>query len=417
MSQVSSLPYLISDFSGVSGKIKQRPEDFFVQEIPLYEPTGDGDHVLAEIEKVGLSTLDAIDALSRQLNIDRRDIGYAGMKDAQAVTRQIVSIPHVKPDAAMAVKTEKLSVRWAAPHRNKLRLGHLLANRFAIKIRDVDPMRVVALRPVLDVLTKRGMPNFFGEQRFGRRENNDVLGAAFVRGDDAEVLRLLLGDPRPQEDDPASLDARRHFVAGDYARSHKAWPHWARTELRVLSRLMKNDDRHGALMAVDMPIRRLWVTALQSRIFNQIVAERINGIDTLLNGDLAYKHANGACFVVENAAAEQARLDAFEISATGPMIGRRLSAPRGEPLAMESALFAKYRISPDDFRSSERDRSHGDRRPIRVQPTETFLESGVDEHGGFITVAFTLPPGSYATILMRELMRNDEESADSGSPQ
>lgn len=87
MSGVSSLPYLITDFEGVGGKIKQRPEDFVVEEIPLYEPTGDGEHVMALIQKTGLSTLDACAELARQLRIDRRDIGYAGMKDAQAVTQ------------------------------------------------------------------------------------------------------------------------------------------------------------------------------------------------------------------------------------------------------------------------------------------------------------------------------------------
>ncbi|MGN6724831.1 MAG: tRNA pseudouridine(13) synthase TruD [Tepidisphaeraceae bacterium] len=407
---------MLREFVGVGGAIKQRPEDFFVQELPLYEASGDGEHVLAEIEKVGLSTFEAIDQLARQLKVDRRDIGYAGLKDAQAVTRQLVSIPRITPDVAMSVKGERLSVRWAAPHRSKLRLGHLKANAFAIKVRNVDPMRVVSLRPALDALTRRGMPNYFGEQRFGRRDNNDQLGAAFVRGDDATVVRLLLGDPRPGEDDPASLEARQYFAAGDLERSHKAWPHWARTELRVLSRLMKSNNPREAVMAVDMQIRRLWVTGLQSRLFNRIVARRIESIDTLWAGDLAYKHENGACFLVEQPETEQPRADAFEISPTGPMVGRRLSPPRGKPLEMERELFQEYGISPDDFRSSERDRSHGDRRPLRVQPTNTHLEAGVDEHGQFITVAFTLPPGSYATVLMRELMRVDAADDQTRDP-
>jgi tRNA pseudouridine13 synthase len=85
MTEAIQLPYFLSDFEGIGGRIKQRPEDFFVQEIPLYEPTGDGDHVMAEIQKVGVSTFDACDYIARQLNVDRRGIGYAGMKDAQMV--------------------------------------------------------------------------------------------------------------------------------------------------------------------------------------------------------------------------------------------------------------------------------------------------------------------------------------------
>lgn len=416
MSEALELPYFLSDFEGIGGTIKQRPEDFFVQEIPLYEPTGDGDHVMAEIQKVGTSTFDACDYIARQLNVDRRGIGYAGMKDAQAVTRQIITIPLVKPEDVMTIKSDRITVQWAAKHRSKIRMGHLTGNRFAIKVRDVDPMKVVKLKPALEKLTAKGVPNFFGEQRFGRRGNNDILGAAFVRGDDKEVLRLLLGDPRPGEDQPDVFEARTYYMAGDYEKAINAWPRWGHMERRVLSRLSRSDDYYQAVMAVDMPIRRLWVTALQSRIFNEILIQRIDGIDKLMNGDMAYKHENGACFCVENAAAEQPRADAFEISPTGPMIGRRLSMPRYKVRDMEAALFRKYDVSPDDFRSSTRDRSHGDRRPLRVKLTDTKLESGVDEHGGFITVAFTLPPGAYATILMRELMKNDVPMDKPGVP-
>src|SRR5688572_28143035 len=98
------LPYLTPDFPGIPGTLKARPEDFFVQEIPLYEPSGQGEHVYAEIQKVGLTTFDAINRISRALNVSPRGIGYAGMKDAQAVTRQTVSIFGTTPDKVMALK-------------------------------------------------------------------------------------------------------------------------------------------------------------------------------------------------------------------------------------------------------------------------------------------------------------------------
>ncbi|MBC7783197.1 MAG: tRNA pseudouridine(13) synthase TruD [Burkholderiales bacterium] len=408
--QSIELPYFLTDFPGIGGRIKDRPEDFFVQEIPLYEPTGDGDHVMAEVQKVGVGTLDANDYIARALNVDRRNIGYAGLKDAQAVTRQIITIPFVTPEQVMAIKSDRIVIQWAAKHRSKIRMGHLAGNRFAIKVRDVDPMKVVALRPALDTLARRGVPNYFGEQRFGQRNNNDLMGAAFVRGDDKEVLRLLLGDPRPGTDKPEEFAARTHFSAASYEQAIQAWPRWAHNERRALARFIKSGDSYQAVMAVDMPVRRLWVTAMQSRIFNEIVSQRIGNIDQLITGDLAYKHENGSHFAVEDAALEQPRADAFEISPTGPMIGRRMSNARGRVFDMERALFDRYRISARDFRSNERDRSHGDRRPLRVQPKETKLESGVDEHGAFITIAFTLPRGAYATILLRELMKNDSKS-------
>src|SRR5262245_11226515 len=85
-----SLPYVTNDFADIGGVIKQRPDDFFVQELPLYEPSGQGEHVYAEIQKVGMSTFDAIERIAYELGVSSRDIGYAGMKDTHAITRQVL---------------------------------------------------------------------------------------------------------------------------------------------------------------------------------------------------------------------------------------------------------------------------------------------------------------------------------------
>src|SRR5437762_14289492 len=98
------LPYLTTDFPGIGGALKNRPEDFFVQEIPLYEPSGVGEHVYIEIEKIGLTTFDAIDQIARALRISSRDIGYAGMKDARAISRQILSIQGTSEGALMNLR-------------------------------------------------------------------------------------------------------------------------------------------------------------------------------------------------------------------------------------------------------------------------------------------------------------------------
>src|SRR5436190_23158976 len=120
-----SLPFLTRDVPGVGGTIKNRPEDFFVQEMPLYEPTGQGEHVYCETQKVGLTTFEAIDRIAAALRVPQREIGYAGMKDAQAVSRQVLSIWGTTPEAVMALRLPDISVLWAARHGNKLRLGHL----------------------------------------------------------------------------------------------------------------------------------------------------------------------------------------------------------------------------------------------------------------------------------------------------
>ncbi|HEV8604617.1 MAG TPA: tRNA pseudouridine(13) synthase TruD [Tepidisphaeraceae bacterium] len=406
-----SLPYLTHDIPGIGGSLKTRAEDFFVQELPLYEPAGVGEHVYAEFQKVGLTTFDAIDRIARALYVPARDIGYAGMKDARAITRQIFSIPNTTEQAVMKLKLPNIEPLWAARHGNKLRLGHLAGNRFAIKVRDVNPTDVVKLQPLVQILQTRGLPNYFGEQRFGRRGDNHHLGAALLRGDNHALLKLLLGTPKTEIDDSNAMGARKAFDRGDLELSMKLYPRTSGMERRILHRLIKTGEPKTAVRAIDEKLRRLWISALQSELFNQVVARRINGIDTLLDGDLAWKHENGACFLVESAAAEQPRATAFEISATGPLLGYRMTLPAGQALKIEQQVFAEHQLSPQDFRVEGRLRVKGARRPLRIQPKDIELAAGVDDHGPHITFAFTLPPGSFATVFLRECMK-PPQSAD-----
>jgi tRNA pseudouridine13 synthase len=404
------LPYLIESFSGVGGKLKQRPEDFFVQELPLYEPSGEGEHLYVEIQKIRLTTFDAINRLAQALGLAPREIGYAGLKDAFAVSRQVLSLPRVDPRRAGELKWDDLQILWAMPHGNKLRLGHLRGNRFAIKIRDVQPADVVRLRPVMAELQRRGMPNYFGEQRFGRRKDNHLLGAALVREDDAAVLRHLLGMPDPRTDDAASLEARMRFEEGKLEEAMHAWPRRCGMERRCLARYIKTRRAGAAVRIIDQRLRGLWVTALQSHLFNEVCGYRVAHatLDRVLAGDLAMKHENGACFKVEDPAAEQPRCDAFEISPTGPMLGYRMTKATGEPGRIEHEIFGRHGFSPDRFRGGHWVRVKGERRPLRVRPEDIDLAAGADEHGPYIALAFTLPAGSFATTLLREVMRRDD---------
>ncbi len=179
-------------------------------------------------------------------------------------------------------------------------------------------------------------------------------------------------------------------------------------EARVLGRFIRTGDASAAVGAVDERIRNLWISALQSRLFNDVVAARIGALDKLVDGDLAWKHDSGAVFAVESAAVEQPRADAFDISPSGPMLGYRMTMPQADALAIETAAMKRAGLKPDDFRRAGDMRVKGARRPLRVQPGDCRLEAGSDEHGGYITVAFTLPPGSFATVLMRELMKGEQ---------
>ncbi|HEX8524411.1 MAG TPA: tRNA pseudouridine(13) synthase TruD [Tepidisphaeraceae bacterium] len=409
------LPYLTRHFAGIGGSIKQQAEDFFVQEIPAYEASGEGEHTYAEIQKINLTTMDAVNQIAGALGVSPRDIGYAGLKDARALTRQVISIFGTTPEAVMNLHVPNITVQWAARHGNKLRLGHLSGNRFAIKIRDVTPTDVIKLRPVIDVLEKRGMPNYFGEQRFGRRGDNHMLGAALVRNDDAALLKHLLGSPDPSLDDMDGMRARAAFDSENYELAMRLFPRRSGMERRVLARFIKTQNAAAAVKTVDERLRRLWVSALQSHMFNEVLARRIDTIDKLFDGDIACKES-GACFPVELAAVEQPRCDAFEISPTGPLVGYRMRFPEKEPLAIEQTALAAMELKPENFRSEGRHKVKGARRALRVRPKDIQLEGGVDAHGAYITVAFTLPAGSYATMFLRELMKTDSAEPTAAGP-
>ena len=399
------LPYLTPELPGVGGSIKDRPEDFFVQELPLYEPSGQGEHIYCEIQKTGQTTFDVVNRMAAELNIPRHNIGFAGMKDARAVTRQVLSIQGSTENMINALHIPGVEVLWISRHTNKLRLGHLQGNRFVIRIRNVDATDVVKAQAIVDVIAQRGLPNFFGEQRFGTRQNNDLLGATLIRDDNMGVLKLLLGTPDPRFDDAQTTHARRLFDEHKNEEAMHAWPRHCGMERRILHRLIKSHKPSAAVRMIDEPLKRLWISALQSRVFNEVLSRRLATFDQVLPGDFAWKHENGACFLVENAEAEQPRAKAFEISPTGPLLGYRMSTPEGEPLKIEQDALAQFQLAPEQFRLEGKHKVKGARRPLRIPVANLELTGGADQFGPHITLAFTLPSGAFATILLREVMK------------
>src|SRR5262245_27563306 len=133
------LPHLTAALPGTGGVLRSSDEDFAVEELPAYAPTGQGDHVFVWIEKRGIPTPAAVDAIAHALGIRGRDVGVAGMKDKRAVTRQWLSLPPpVTPEQALAVRLDGIAVLEAHRHPHKLRTGHLRGNRFVLRVRGVD---------------------------------------------------------------------------------------------------------------------------------------------------------------------------------------------------------------------------------------------------------------------------------------
>ena len=401
------LPCLTADLPGIGGVIKRYNEDFMVEELPLYLPSGEGTHVYFGIEKQGMTTLAAMAAIARVLGRKAHDIGYAGLKDAHAVTRQTFSLEHVAAERIEKLDLPRIKVLWVNRHRNKLKLGHLAGNRFVLKIRDGHTDARARAGTILDVLRRRGVPNYFGPQRFGARGDNAETGRAVLLGDYESAVRVLLGRPGPLDHGDVRT-ARELYEQGRYAEAAKTWPRAFPDQIRMCRALAtSNGDARRAWSWVNHTLRKLYVSAEQSRLFNLVLANRVQELDRVEVGDLAWKHVNGACFRVEDVAAEQPRCDAFEISPTGPLFGSRMTEASGRPGQLEAEVLAQAGLGKAALQGQDRMRLDGARRPLRVPLGEPAVEAGADTRGPHLQVSFALPPGSYATCVTRELCRSE----------
>lgn len=340
------LPTLTSDLPGIGGVIKSRLEDFDVEEIPAYQPSGEGEFLFLWIEKRGLSAEQLTSHLAKFFGIAHQDVGMAGMKDRHAVTRQFVSVPARCEPRLPSIQHDGIRVLSVARHRNKLRTGHLRGNRFSILVRDCESDAADRAAAIADRIRTSGIANYFGDQRFGRDGETLQLGFELLRGakSPADIARV-----------------RRKFLL------------------------------------------RLALSAVQSHLFNLILAERINDglIHRVLSGDVMQVVASGGPFVVEDAAREQTRFDAREIVATGPLFGPKMKQPLGEVAPRESRVLEQFQLEPAAF-ARYANLTSGTRRPFLIWPEDLLVEP---EPAG-IRLRFTLPSGCYATVLLNEFQKS-----------
>jgi len=399
-------PFLTSALPGTGGRIRENVEDFRVEEIPLYLPCGDGEHTLVDIEKQNLTTHELLRRTAAIFNVPEREIGYAGLKDARATTRQTISVPHLDPEQATRLNGEGIRVLGAARHRTKLRPGHLAGNRFVIRIRDVHPQAIQRAEAICDVLVRRGVPNFFGDQRYGALGNSHRIGTAIVRGDFDAAIFELIGDPQRISNERWQEAARR-FRAGDPGGALAVLPQHCRYERQVLKELNAGRTAKKAILGLPRTMLRLYLSACQSRLFDRLVAMRLTSLDAVWPGDFAMRHDNGACFFVEDADAENQRAKAFAISATGPLYGFKSTLARGQSGILEESLLASEKLALSDFRIGGGLDMPGERRPLRVPLADPTLRS---DNG--LVIGFALPAGSYATSVLREIIKAPEQAGD-----
>ena len=359
--------------------LKIAPEDFIVEELPLYEPSREGTHTFFAIQKRNVSTLEAINRLARELRVPARDFGYAGLKDKNAVTTQILSVEGVPPERVLKIEQPAIEVLWAERHAHKLRVGHLRGNRFRITVRDLAQDRLPAIKTVMERLATEGVPNRFGAQRFGNKNDTHLIGKALMKSEWERVVRYMLTDDTPRANDIAQRMRR------ESAR--------------------KSAER--AVMCIPHRLRKLFLSAYQAYLFNRLLEKRSPHLGKLLAGDLAVKHSNGAFFLVTDASIEQRRADALEISPSGPIFGYKMRLPTDDVLALETSILVDEGIRFEAFRKVMGIRLPGTRRSLRMR-MHCHEVSAVDDTG--VHFNFTLPAGGYATVVLDEI-RSDLESS------
>jgi tRNA pseudouridine13 synthase len=406
--------YLTADLPGIGGRLKVRPDDFLVEEQPAYQPSGEGEHIYLFVQKTGLSTMEMIRIVARHFGVRNMDVGYAGLKDKHAVTRQVLSVhtPKKKPEDFPKFEHPKIMILWTDQHANKLRRGHLRSNWFSIRVRDVSPTDVLRAKKIMDRLALLGVPNRIGEQRFGLLENNHLIGRAIITGDYEGAVRELLA---PNARMPhINVEARRLYSEGKYLEAMTAYPRDARPERAALEQLARGKNPSRAVYAIGQDMLSFYISAFQSAVFNRVLDERVEAgrLSTLEAGDVAIKHGNEALFDVDEAVAADpttpTRLASFEISPSGPMWGGMMKRGAGACDAADVAALQSLGVLPEQISSYDgeaRVKLDGKRRALRVPVINPEVEGGVDEHGAYVRCAFELPKGAFATVVMREIMK------------
>lgn len=330
---------------GAEGNIRSCPEDFVVEEIPRVQPEGNGSHLWLWVEKRSANTDWVAKEIARAANCAARDVGYAGLKDRHAITRQWFSVP-VAPDTEISledVEIEGVKVLESRYHTRKLKRGTLDGNRFRLRIRQfTDDDGQTAGR--LERIRKTGVPNYFGPQRFGHNGQNVERG-----------VRLL----------------------------------------QKRARIPRNK-------------RSIYISAIRSFLFNQVLAERVRkgNWNTIIDGDLAMLNGTQSIFPCENPGSDiEDRVIRLDIHPTGPMPGVKGAQPTGSASDMEREVLNNW---PELTGVLEVQRVQASRRALRLYPEG--LEWSFDNDGLFL--AFALPPGTYATTVLREILVYTDAARD-----
>ncbi|WP_048192197.1 tRNA pseudouridine(13) synthase TruD [Methanobacterium sp. SMA-27] len=409
--------YITKD-KGIGGKIRTKYEDFYVEEIPEHLPSGTGPNTWILIEKIGRNTLDVVLDIAKEFKISRKRMGFAGMKDKSALTRQWLCVSNSEATELEGLEDKLYNVKVLEIKQNekKLRIGQLIGNKFRILIRDTQNPKndVKTAKNVLSKLEKVGVPNYYGWQRFGKnRPNTHRVGEYIVQNDIKGAVDSYIGNPYPKEKDHIK-SARQYYDEGELEEAYESMPAGMRYEKMMLRELMKQKRKKGelnensykiALESLPKPLKRMFVHAYQSYLFNKVVSERSKlGIDKYVDGDIIIDNEEHLVheFDINNI---NERIKSFEVHPTAPLYGTKVPLAEGVVGKIEQKVLDDEGIKLEDFECPKTPKlgSHGLRRAIRFK----IWDISVVETSEEVLTEFSIPKGCYATAVLREIMKED----------
>ncbi|DAB37743.1 MAG: tRNA pseudouridine(13) synthase TruD [Sulfuricurvum sp. GWF2_44_89] len=344
--------------STIEFHFRQSPRDFVVDEIPLYPFSGEGEHLVLHVRKKNLSTWQMIDIFSNHLGIKGRDIGYAGLKDKNAQTKQYISLPRKFEAVLENFEHEGIKILEKTYHNNKIRIGHLKGNRFFIRLKKVNPTAAMKIQEALKMIKKQGMPNYFGFQRFGIDGENYKKGQAILAG---------------------SLKERNKKLAQFYVNAYQSYlfNDWLSRRVQI-SKLVEGFGIDELCTVLPLPKEELLSMKAQKHPFK------------LIHGDVMMHYPHGKLFHYESDE-EIERFNKRDISVSGLLSGKR---------ATRATSFAE---SIEKEYDTIHEGIDGARRYGWIFPEE--IEGEYKENEAWFELHFTLPKGCYATVLIEEIAK------------
>lgn len=344
---------------------RQSVRDFVVDEIPLYPFSGEGEHLVLHVRKKNLTTWQMIDIFSNYLGIKGRDIGYAGLKDKNAQTKQYISLPRKFETIIDHFEHDGIKILSKSYHNNKIRVGHLKGNRFFIRLKKVNPTSAKKIAEALKMIKQFGMPNYFGFQRFGLDGENYKKGQALLEG---------------------KVKERNKKLAQFYVNAYQSYLFNAWLSRRIqISRLVESFALDELVNIIPLGKEELTCMKGQNHPFK------------LIRGDVMMHYPYGKIFHYETPE-EIERFQRRDISVTGLLSGKRSTR------SMESSLTIEQ----------EYDTIHtgidGARRYAWIFPEE--IEGEYKENDAWYELHFTLPKGCYATVLIEEIAKRSIQTEE-----